>query len=162
MEDRKVIFLVLITGLVAGVIGSFYIHLMHFVQHVVYAYSAADGLDFGQAVARVSPEHRLAALFGCGLVVGIGWVLIHRYGSPPVDIKTAIQDEKKTMPLVTTLVHATLQIITVGAGSPLGREVAPREASAGIMSALVKHCNLTRDNRALIIACAAGAGLAAV
>lgn len=162
MEDRKVVFLVLITGLVAGVIGSFYIHLMHFVQHVVYAYSAADGLDFGQAVARVSPEHRLAALFGCGLVVGIGWVLIHRYGSPPVDIKTAIQDEKKTMPLVTTLVHATLQIITVGAGSPLGREVAPREASACIMSALVKHSNLTRDNRALIIACAAGAGLAAV
>ena len=51
MEDRKVIFLVLITGLVAGVIGSFYIHLMHFVQHLVYAYSAADGLDFGQAVA---------------------------------------------------------------------------------------------------------------
>ena len=162
MEDRKVVFLVLITGLVAGVIGSFYIHLMHFVQHLVYAYSAADGLDFGQAVARVSPEHRLAALFGCGLVVGIGWVLIHRYGSPPVNIKTAVQDEKKTMPLVTTLVHATLQIITVGAGSPLGREVAPREASACIMSALVKHNNLTRDNRALIIACAAGAGLAAV
>ena len=162
MEDRKVIFLVLITGLVAGVIGSFYIHLMHFVQHLVYAYSAADGLDFGQAVARVSPEHRLAALFGCGLVVGIGWVLIHRYGSPLVNIKTAIQDEKKTMPSVTTLVHATLQIITVGAGSPLGREVAPREASACIMSAVVKHNNLTRDNRALIIACAAGAGLAAV
>lgn len=126
MEDRKVVFLVLITGLVAGVIGSFYIHLMHFVQHLVYAYSAADGLDFGQVVARVSPEHRLAALFGCGLVVGIGWVLIHRYGSP------------------------------------LGREVAPREASAGIMSAVVKHSNLTRENRALIIACAAGAGLAAV
>ena len=162
MEDRKVVFLVLITGLVAGVIGSFYIYLMHFVQHLVYAYSAADGLDFGQAVARVSPEHRLAALFGCGLVVGIGWVLIHRYGSPLVDIKTAVQDEKKPMPLVTTLVHATLQIITVGAGSPLGREVAPREASAGIMSAVVKHCNLTWENRSLIIACAAGAGLAAV
>ena len=83
MEDRKVIFLVLITGLVAGVIGSFYIHLMHFVQHIVYAYSEADGLDFGQAVARVSPEHRLAALFGCGLVVGIGWCLfivtVHRW-----------------------------------------------------------------------------------
>lgn len=79
-----------------------------------------------------------------------------------MDIKTAVQDEKKSMPLVTTLVHATLQIITVGAGSPLGREVAPREAGAGIMSAVVKHCNLTRENRSLIIACAAGAGLAAV
>lgn len=56
MEDRKVIFLVLITGLVAGVIGSFYIHLMHFVQHLVYAYSAADGLDFGQAVAEYLPN----------------------------------------------------------------------------------------------------------
>lgn len=65
MEDRKVIFLVLITGLVAGVIGSFYIHLMHFVQHVVYAYSAADGLDFGQTGGslrvRSGCRHRVGA-----------------------------------------------------------------------------------------------------
>ena len=32
------------------------------------------------SVARVSPEHRLLALLACGLVGGVGWVLIHRYG----------------------------------------------------------------------------------
>jgi H+/Cl- antiporter ClcA len=34
------------------------------------------------------------------------------------------------MPPLTTLVHILLQIITVAMGSPLGREVAPREAGA--------------------------------
>ncbi len=63
---------------------------------------------------------------------------------------------------ITTLLHATLQIITVGIGSPLGREVAPREASAGITTFLVDHFDIKREDRQLLIACAAGAGLAAV
>ena len=122
----------------------------------------SDGLTFGQAVARVSPEHRLLALLACGLVGGVGWVLIHRYGDPLVDIKKAVQDSTKEMPPLTTFIHATLQIITVGMGSPLGREVAPREASAGIMSGLLRYVDMRPEDKSLIIACAAGAGLAAV
>ena len=61
----------------------------------MYAYSTSDGLTFGQAVARVSPEHRLLALLACGLVVGVGWVLIHRYGDPLVDIKKRFKTLQK-------------------------------------------------------------------
>lgn len=113
-------------------------------------------------MARVSPEHRLLALVACGLVGGIGWVIIHRYGDPLVDIKKAVQDSTKEMPPLTTFIHATLQIITVGMGSPLGREVAPREASAGIMTGLLRYVDMSSEDKSLIIACAAGAGLAAV
>lgn len=162
MLDKRLLGLVIIVGLVAGLIGSFYTHLMHYIQHFMYAYSISDGLTFGQAVARVSPEHRLLALLACGLVGGIGWVLIHRYGDPLVDIKKAVQDSTKEMPPLTTFIHATLQIITVGMGSPLGREVAPREASAGIMSGLLRYVDMRPEDKSLIIACAAGAGLAAV
>ena len=162
MLDKRLFGLIIIVGIVAGLVGSFYTHLMHFIQHFIYDYSAADGLYFGQAVARVSPEHRLFALLLCGLVAGVGWVLIHRYGEPLVDIKKAVQDSTKSMPPITTFLHATLQIITVGIGSPLGREVAPREASAGIMSGLLKHVDMRSEDKTLIIACAAGAGLAAV
>ena len=45
---------------------------------------------------------------------------------------------------ITTLLHATLQIITVGIGSPLGREVAPREASAGITTFLVDYFDIKK------------------
>jgi len=127
MLDKRLLGLIIIVGLVAGLIGSFYTHLLHYIQHFMYAYSTSDGLTFGQAVARVSPEHRLLALLACGLVGGVGWVLIHRYGDPLVDIKNA-----------------------------------PREASAGIMSGLLRYVDMRPEDKSLIIACAAGAGLAAV
>lgn len=65
MLDKRFLGLIIIVGLVAGLIGSFYTHLLHYIQHFMYAYSASDGLSFGQAVARVSPEHRLLALVAC-------------------------------------------------------------------------------------------------
>lgn len=162
MFDKRLLGLIIIVGFVAGLVGAFYTHLLHYIQHVMYNYSTAEGLTFGQAVARATPEHRVIALLACGLVGGIGWMLIHRYGDPLVDIKKAVQDRTKEMPPLKTCIHATLQIITVGMGSPLGREVAPREASAGIMSALLKHVDMKSDDKSLIIACAAGAGLASV
>ena len=54
------------------------------------------------------------------------------------------------------------KIITVGIGSPLGREVAPREAKRRDYNFLVDHFDIKREDRQLLIACAAGAGLAAV
>ena len=145
--DKRFIGLIIIVGFIAGLVGASYTHLLHGIQHFVYNYSSADHLSFGAAVARVSPIERLIPLIVCGVIGGVGWVLIHRYGKGVVDIKTAVSGKMDMNP-ITTVLHATLQIITVGIGSPLGREVAPREASAGITTFLV--------------ACAAGAGLAAV
>lgn len=162
MLDKRLVGLLIIVGIVAGLVGAFYTHLLHYIQHFVYQYSSADGLTFGQAVARIEPEYRFLILLACGLVGGIGWFLIHRFGEPLVDLKKAVQDRTKEIPPLTTFIHATLQIVTVGMGSPLGREVAPREASAGIMSGLLKHVDMRGDDKSLIIACAAGAGLAAV
>ncbi|ETS93642.1 chloride channel protein [Veillonella sp. AS16] len=159
--DKRLIGLIIIVGFIAGLVGASYTHLLHAVQHFVYHYSAADHLSFGAAVARVAPMERLFALMVCGVIGGIGWFLIHRYGPGIVDIKAAVAGKMDMHP-VTTVLHATLQIITVGIGSPLGREVAPREASAGITTFLVDHFDIKREDRQLLIACAAGAGLAAV
>ena len=96
------------------------------------------------------------------LWAGIGWVLIHRYGGKLVEVKDAVKDVTKEMPPVTTLIHSTLQIITVAMGSPLGREVAPREATSALITWVMRYVKLTNENRSLLIACASGAGLAAV
>jgi H+/Cl- antiporter ClcA len=66
------------------------------------------------------------------------------------------------MPFWATLTHAILQIVTVGLGSPLGREVAPRELGAALATKLSASANLTPECTRIMIACGAGAGLAAV
>lgn len=58
--------------------------------------------------------------------------------------------------------HALLQIITVGLGSPLGREVAPREMSVAFASVWLRKAQLSDDDAKLLLACASGAGLTAV
>jgi len=101
-------------------------------------------------------------LISCGLVAGVGWWLIYRYGRPLVSIKQAVSADAPIMPPKTTLAHAVLQIITVALGSPLGREVAPREVGALAATWLSQRARLAPDMHRLIVACGAGAGLAAV
>ncbi|WP_295238800.1 chloride channel protein [Veillonella sp.] len=162
MLERKTFGLVVLVGIFAGLVGIVFTNLLHVIQHAMYNYSTADGYSFGVGVAQVSGEHRLWALLACGLVAGVGWVLIHRYGGKLVEVKDAVKDVTKEMPPVTTLLHATLQIITVGMGSPLGREVAPREATSALITWVMRYVEVTKENKALLIACASGAGLAAV
>jgi H+/Cl- antiporter ClcA len=97
----------------------------------------------------------------CGVVAGIGWWLLYRLGTPLVSIGQAVQKGER-MPFWTTLTHAILQIVTVGLGSPLGREVAPRELGAALATKLCARANLKPECTRIMIACGAGAGLAAV
>ncbi len=66
------------------------------------------------------------------------------------------------MPILTTAVHAVLQILTVALGSPLGREVAPREIGAIFAGWLAHRAGLSVREQQVMVACGAGAGLAAV
>jgi H+/Cl- antiporter ClcA len=100
-------------------------------------------------------------------LVGIGWYAIHspfaaKRGAKLVGFKAAMDNPQQGMPLFTTVFHALLQIITVGLGSPLGRESAPRQMSAAFASLWIRKIRLNDDDAKLLIACAAGAGLAAV
>lgn len=159
MLERKVFGLVVLVGIFAGIVGIVFTNLLHVIQHFTFGY---NDLSFGVGVAQASGERRVWALLACGLVGGIGWVLIHRYGGKLVEVKDAVKDVTKEMPPVTTLIHSTLQIITVAMGSPLGREVAPREATSALITWVMRYVKLTNENRSLLIACASGAGLAAV
>ena len=159
MLERKVFGLVVLVGIFAGIVGIVFTNLLHVIQHFTFGY---NDLSFGVGVAQASGERRVWALLACGLVGGIGWVLIHRYGGKLVEVKDAVKDVTKEMPPVTTLIHSTLQIITVAMGPPLGREVAPREATSALITWVMRYVKLTNENRSLLIACASGAGLAAV
>jgi len=60
------------------------------------------------------------------------------------------------------LLHAGMQVAIVGAGASVGKEAAPREVGALIGGRLAKVFFLTVKERKVLIACGAGAGLAAV
>jgi CIC family chloride channel protein len=66
------------------------------------------------------------------------------------------------LPLVRTFANAILSIVIVGLGASLGREAAPKEVAAAIASSLSDLFGLTNAQRRLLVACGAGAGMAAV
>lgn len=153
-----------LTAAGAGVGGMALAMLLHAIQHLAYHYSLSHVVShqsFLSGVEGATPLRRLMAAIGAGVVAGVGWYALYRYGRPLVSVKRAV-DEGAPMPLGSTIVHALLQIVTVALGSPLGREVAPREVGALIGTRLAAVFALPAEQRTWIVAAGAGAGLAAV
>src|ERR1700712_649408 len=141
-----------LTGIGAGLGGMALALLLHFIQHVAYGYSITHrvGLEsFYEGVEAASAGRRVAVLALCGVIAGCGRFGIYRYGRPLVSIKKAVASDDPRMPPVTTTAHALLQIITVALGSLI----------AGWLS---HYAGLTVEQTRLMVACGAGAGLAAV
>ncbi|MGF6771205.1 H+/Cl- antiporter ClcA [Paraburkholderia sp. GAS199] len=155
----------LLTGVGAGLGGMLLALLLHGIQHLAYGYGAAHLISsesFLQGVTDASPERRVIVLVVGGLVAGLGWWALYRFGRPLVSIRAAIKSDDPRMPVLSTTVHALLQIVTVALGSPLGREVAPREIGSALAGWLSRRAGLSVADSRIMVACGAGAGLAAV
>jgi H+/Cl- antiporter ClcA len=155
----------LFVGVCAGLSGMCLALLLHYLQHLAYGYSPSaiiSNESFLEGVRASSALRRILILSLCGLIAGIGWWCVYRFGKPLVSIATAVRAKEPQMPLPTTFVHVLLQIITIALGSPLGREVAPRELSALFAGWISNKAGLSRQDTQIMLACAAGAGLAAV
>ena len=161
MNRRTLTALVLI-GILGGLTGFVLTEILHFFQHIAFAYEPGQFASFIQGVQNAAPERRVLALLAAGLIGGIGWYLIHRCGAPLVPLGQAVKPSSRPLPTFTTVCHALLQIVTVGMGSPLGRETAPREMTAALSNIVLRCLRPPEEDRTLLIACAAGAGLAAV
>lgn len=166
MKEQAVrLFAVVVTGVAAGLAGMVLALILHAIQHYAFGYSITNIISpesFLQGVSNASPLRRIVAIVSGGAVAGFGWWLLGRYGRPRVSIKAAVSTPSLPMPSGTTTAHALLQIITVALGSPLGREVAPREMGALAGGAIARRLGMNDDEVRILIACGAGAGLAAV
>lgn len=151
-------------GIASGLLGMTLALLLHYIQHIAYGYSPLHIISnesFLEGVQASSPERRITILVLCGLIAGLGWAAVYQLGKPLVSIAEAIKTNK-TMPMLSTTFHALLQIVTIALGSPLGREVAPREASAVFATWISTKAGLSIKETKIMLACGAGAGLAAV
>ena len=156
---------VVLTGLLAGLSGMVLALILHAIQHLAFGYSPGQIVSaesFLQGVTDSSWPRRLSAIVAGGAIAGFGWWLLGRYGQKRVSIASAVANPSVAMPACTTTIHALLQIVTVALGSPLGREVAPREMGALGAGMVARKLGLLADETRTLVACGAGAGLAAV
>ena len=154
-----------LTGVAAGVGGIVLTLLLHLVQHLAFGYTEDS---FLVGVEKASGRRRLAAMTGGGAVVGLGWwALWHRYGvrgrpAPLVSVEKAMRNPATPLPALSTAADAVLQIMAVGFGASLGREGAPRQVGAAAGALIAGRAGLDAGARRMLMACGAGAGLAAV
>lgn len=164
-RTTTLVFATLLTGVAAGIGGMLLALLLHAIQHAAFGYSPNAIISeesFLQGVSAANAFRRIGVLMMCGGVAGFGWYLLYRFGKPLVSIANAVKNPAMPMPFFATLCHALLQIVTVALGSPLGREVAPREVGAIGATWLSQRFRLTQSETRIMVACGAGAGLAAV
>jgi H+/Cl- antiporter ClcA len=78
-----------------------------------------------------------------------------------IDITSAIWFSAGRLPVVRTLGSAGLSVVVVGMGASLGREGAPKQAGAVVADLMSDKERLSDEQRRLLVACGAGAGMAA-
>ncbi|MBB6333876.1 chloride channel protein [Schaalia hyovaginalis] len=148
---------ILATGVLAGLVGRLCVLALHLVEAIAWNRRSGAFLD---AVTQASPLHRLLVLLLAGVIAGVSWTLMFRRDRGLVSVGAAV--EGTPMPLARTLWHALTQILVVGLGASIGREVAPREISASLASWVGRRIGLSAEDLRILVACGAGAGLAAV
>mgnify|MGYP000858422938 FL=1 len=147
----------LTTGIIAGLVGLACIHLLHWIQAIAWDMHSGTLLE---AVSAASPARRIATLSLGGAIGAASWFLLFRRSPKVTSVSKAV--EGTPMPALRASWHALTQILIVGLGASIGREAAPREMAASFTAAAADRLGLSPEDRRIVVACGAGAGLAAV
>lgn len=151
--------LLIVIGFATGISAGLLMKLLRAVQHLAWSYNTGNFLD---AVKATSPAHRVLALLCTGALGGPVLWLISRAPHDSGGLSASIWFRSGRLSAVYTFFNAALAIVFVGLGVSLGREGAPKEFGAGMASKLSQWMHLSRAERRLLAACAAGAGMGAV
>jgi len=105
----------------------------------------------------------VAVLFAAGLVTVLGqWLMTRLTSGNSIEITAAIWFHAGRVAALRTLGSAVLSIVIVGLGASLGREGGPKQAGAVFGNLFSDLEKLSDDERRLMVAIGAGAGMAAV
>ena len=147
------------TGIASGLVGILCHYLLEFIQILVFGNDKSNLLSQFNSV---SPFRRFAVLLVVGVLASLFWYFLQRRVSLLSISKAKQLIGKKSPNFLGQSLHALMQVAIVGAGSSIGKEGAPRELGALFGGNLSKALHLDIVDRQLLIACGAGAGLAAV
>jgi CIC family chloride channel protein len=150
---------VVVTGMGTGLGAAALTSLLELVQHTLWSGSGIDLLD---AASKSPAWWHVVVLLGAGMLTGAGQLLLVRLSSGNgIDISAAIWFHAGRLPTLRTLGSAVLSVLIVGMGASLGREGAPKQTGAVIANLLSDRVRLPDEGRRLLVACGAGAGMAA-
>ena len=151
-----------VAGVAAGLIGVAMALLLGLFESLFYGVSHGGLLE---RLAAAPPWRRALAPALGGLVAGGLWWWLRATGGV-ADVESAVADRSgqaaPRMGLVRPFLDAVTQVLTVGAGNSVGREGAPRLAAGAVAARLATRLGIARSEGAILIASAAGAGLAAM
>ncbi len=154
--------MVVLTGLIAGLVGALLMLLLFSVQHLAFGVGL-DGRGFSAAVARAEGWRRALPLLIAGVIAGVGWYLLRRFTpGRKSEVDEVLWTGQGRLSLRRSTGTAVLSEIVIGLGASLGREAAPKLLGAVAGNLLAEWSKLTDPQRRLLVACGAGAGLAAV
>ena len=152
-------FAVLLTGVGTGVAAAALTRLLELVQRMVWGGSGTNLLESAQ---QANAWRHVLVLLGAGLVTGAGQILLrHLSSANGIDTTAAIWFYAGRMPAWRTLGSAVLSVMIVGMGVSLGREGAPKQAGAVFANFFADRMRLSDEQRRLLVACGAGAGMSA-
>jgi H+/Cl- antiporter ClcA len=148
---------ILVTGVVSGFAGGFTTVVVKAIEHLAYGYEQGPLLAGVQHAS--IPRRLLGPAIGCTLA-GLGWWLLRARATVPNltnQIRSGRPFEHGPMGI-----DALLQVLAVGSGASLGREQAPRLFAASFTELWIRYGSIPPRYRQILLASAAGAGLAAV
>lgn len=158
--SRRFWLLAVITGVAAGVGAIAMMAVLRFVQHISFGYQVGD---YSAAAARHGDVRRVAVLVGGGLATGVGlWVMSRFLGGTGGQPTAVVWSRRGRLSLPLTTLSGALSEVSIGLGGSIGRENAPQHFGAAFGGWMSERCHLPREQRVLLIACGAGAGVGAV
>ena len=151
---------VILQGIVSGLSGIFLHYLLEMAEGLAFGHSEHHN---GFLTDGVSSSRIELSLIIVGLSSSLVWYFLQKR-SKIYSIKAQMKDETSQYKLhfLRQLFHSIWQIIAVGGGAPIGKEAAPREIGTLFAGPIGKICILSMKDRIFLLACGAGAGLAAV
>ena len=150
---------IILTGAGAGLAGGLLMKLLRVVQHLSYSYPSGD---FLRGVEQVSGHRRVVVMMLAGLVAATVLYAMKRFGvQSGGSLPDAVWKRSGQMPTAATLIRSLLSIVTVGMGAALGREGALKDTGGVVANKLSDWFGMTPAQRQLLVACGAGAGMAA-
>jgi H+/Cl- antiporter ClcA len=150
---------VILTGVGTGIGAAALTNLLWLIQHWIWP---GAGLTLAEAASQATPWRHVWVLLAAGVLTGLGQLFLVRLTSGNgIETTEAIWFFAGRMPALRTLGSAVLSVVIVAMGVSLGREGAPKQVGAVVANLLSDRNRLSDEQRRLLVACGAGAGMAA-
>jgi len=150
----------LVTAVGTGLFGDLLMVVLFGFEHL--AFGTGPG-DFQSHVERASGLHRVLSLAIAGAFAGPAWYLLRKYTKgEKSEVDEVIWAGDGRLSARRSFLTGVISEVAIGMGASIGREAAPKLMGGVSGSVASGWFGLNTAQRKLLVACGAGAGLAAV